>query len=88
MATKRHSWIYRLFNDMYEVSLFFDTDTDKPTSEKYMLKHINKISATYLKGIDEEGLQVEFKSVKPFDYKIRKLYQEKANDYARRTANI
>ena len=88
MATKRHSWIYRLFNDMYEVSLFFDTDTDKPTSEKYMLKHINKISATYLKGIDEEGLQVEFKSVKPFDYKIRKLYQEKANDYARRTASI
>ena len=74
MATKKHSWLYRLFNDMYEVSLFFDTDTDKPTSEKYMLKHINKISATYLKGIDEEGLQVEFKSVKPFDYKIRKLY--------------
>jgi hypothetical protein len=75
MANKKHSWIYRLFNDMYEVSLSFDTDADKPAkTEKYMLKHINKISTTYLKGIDEDGLKVEFKSVKPFDYKIRKLY--------------
>jgi hypothetical protein len=74
MATKKHSWLYKLFNDMFEVTLYFDTDTDKPTSEKYMMSHVSKITDTYLKGIDEEGLQVEFKSVKPFDYKIRKLY--------------
>ena len=71
---KKRGFLYRLFNDLYEVSLYFDTDTDKPSSEKYMLRHISKINATYLKGIDDQGLKVEFKSVKPFDYKITKHY--------------
>ena len=71
---EKKGFLYRLFNDLYEVSLYFDTDTDKPSSEKYMLRHISKINATYLKGIDDQGLKVEFKSVKPFDYKIKKYY--------------
>ena len=71
---EKKGFLYRLFNDLYEVSLYFDTDTDKPSSEKYMLRHISKINATYLKRIDDQALKVEFKSVKPFDYKITKHY--------------
>ena len=57
-----------------QYSLFFDAETEVPTSDKYTLRHISKISNTYLKGVDEDGLQIEFKSVKPFDYKIKKHY--------------
>jgi hypothetical protein len=71
---KKKGFLYRLFNDLYEVTLYFDTDTDTPSSEKYMLRHVSKLTNTYIKGIDEEGLNVEFKSVKPFDYKIKKYY--------------
>ena len=71
---KKKGFLYRLFNDLYEVTLFFDAETEVPTSDKYMLRHVSKISNTYLKGIDEEGFNVEFKSVKPFDYKIKKYY--------------
>tara|TARA_R110000868_G_scaffold280521_2_gene540676 strand:+ start:1429 stop:1647 length:219 start_codon:yes stop_codon:yes gene_type:complete len=71
---KKRGFLYRLFNDLYEVILYFDTDTDKPSSEKYMLRHISKLTNTYIKGVDENGLKVEFRSVKPFDYKITKHY--------------
>lgn len=71
---KKRGWLYRLFNDLYEITLYFDTESDNPTSEKYILKHISKLNQNYLKGIDENGYKVEFKSVKPFDYKIKKLY--------------
>jgi hypothetical protein len=71
---KKRGWLYRLFNDLYEVTLYFDTESDNPTSEKYILKHISKLNQNYLKGIDENSYKVEFKSVKPFDYKIKKLY--------------
>lgn len=71
---KKKGFLYRLFNDLYEVTLYFDTDTDTPSSEKYMLRHVSKLTNTYIKGIDEEGFNVEFKSVKPFDYKIKKYY--------------
>mgnify|MGYP003656528299 CR=1 FL=1 len=71
---KKRGFLYRLFNDLFEVSLFFDTDSTNPSVDKYMLKHISKLNQNYLKGIDENGYKVEFKSVKPFDYKIKKLY--------------
>jgi hypothetical protein len=74
MAPKNHNWLYKLFNDLFEVTLFFDSDTGTPTRETYMMTHVSKITDTYLKGIDESGFKIEFKSVKPFDYKIRKLY--------------
>ena len=71
---KKRGFLYRLFNDLFEVSLFFDTDSTNPSVDKYMLKHISKLNQNYLKGIDENSYKVEFKSVKPFDYKIKKLY--------------
>ena len=71
---KKRGFLYRLFNDLFEVSLFLDTDSTNPSVDKYMLKHISKLNQNYLKGIDENGYKVEFKSVKPFDYKIKKLY--------------
>mgnify|MGYP003657652310 CR=1 FL=1 len=71
---KKRSWLYKLFNDLYEVSLYFDADTTNPSTEKYTMRHISKITQTYLKGVDEAGFTIEFKAVKPFDYKIKKLY--------------
>lgn len=70
----KNGFLYKLFNDMYEVTLYFDSETDSMTSETYTLKHISKITDTYLKGVDADGLKIEFRSVKPFDYKIKKLY--------------
>jgi len=67
---KKRSWLYRLFNDLYEIQLVFEDGKQ----ETYFLQHIKKIDNNLLKGIDEEGKKVEFKSVKPFDYKVKKHY--------------
>lgn len=68
------SWLYRLFNNLYEVNLYFDVDSDKAYSQKYMMKEIKKINQNYLKGVDSDGHLVEFKTTKSFDYQIKKIY--------------
>jgi hypothetical protein len=67
---KKRSWLYRLFNDLYVVEI---TEDDGKKS-LYHLQHIKKLSNNILKGINEEGLAVELNSVKPFSYKVKKLY--------------
>ena len=67
---KKRSWLYRLFNDLYIVEI---TD-DNGNKSVYNLQHIKKLSNNVLKGINEEGLSVELNSVKPFSYKVKKLY--------------
>jgi hypothetical protein len=67
---KKRSWLYRLFNDLYIVEI-----TDELGNKNvYYLRHIKKISNNVLKGINEEGLSIEFNSAKPFSYKVKKLY--------------
>ena len=66
---KKRSWLYRLFNDLYEVHLIFPD-----RQEVYYLQHLKKIDNKQLKGIDREGHRIEFKSVEPFDYRIKKHY--------------
>ena len=67
---KEKGWLYKLLNDLYEVKIVFENNK----SETYFLQHIKKINNTYLKGIDQDGYKIEFKSTKPFDYKIKKHY--------------
>jgi hypothetical protein len=67
---KKRSWLYRLFNDLYIVEI----TEDNGNRSVYTLQHIKKLSNNVLKGINEEGLAVEFNSVKPFSYKVKKLY--------------
>jgi hypothetical protein len=67
---KKRSWLYRLFNDLYIVEI---TD-ENGNKSVYHLQHIKKITNNVLKGTDREGLFVELNSVKPFSYKLKKLY--------------
>jgi len=67
---KKRSWLYRLFNDLYIVEI----TEDNGNRSVYNLQHIKKLSNNVLKGINEEGLVVELNSVKPFSYKVKKLY--------------
>jgi hypothetical protein len=67
---KKRSWLYRLFNDLYIV----EVTEENGNKSVYSLQHIKKLSNTVLKGINEEGLAVELNSVKPFSYKVKKLY--------------
>ena len=67
---KKRSWLYRLFNDLYIV----EVTEENGSKSVYRLQHIKKLSNTVLKGINEEGLVVELNSVKPFSYKVKKLY--------------
>ena len=66
---KKRGWLYKLFNDLYEVHLIFPE-----RNEVYYLQHLKKIDNKQLKGIDRDGCRIEFKSVEPFDYRIKKHY--------------
>lgn len=68
-SVKKRSWLYRLFNDLYEVHLIFED-----RQEVYWLQHIKKIDNKQMVGIDQNGHRVEFRSVNPFDYRIKKHY--------------
>lgn len=66
---KKRNWLYRLFNDLYEVHLIFDD-----RQEIYWLRYIKRIDNKQLKAVDENGHKIEFRSVEPFDYRIKKHY--------------
>jgi hypothetical protein len=68
-SIKKRSWLYRLFNDLYEVHLIFPD-----RQEIYWLQHLKKIDNKQLRGLDQEGNRIEFRSVEPFDYRIKKHY--------------
>lgn len=71
---KKPSFLYRLFNDLYEVTLYTEEDDGQTGTIVFRLKELKKINQNYLKGIDENGHRVEFKTTKAFDYKVVKIY--------------
>lgn len=66
---KKRGFLYRLFNDMFVVTI-----NHEGASKDFRLREIKKINNNYLKGIDEDGHKVEFKTSVPFDYFVKKLY--------------
>jgi len=66
---KERGFFYRLFNDLFVVTI-----NHEGTSKEFRLREIKKINNNYLKGVDESGHKVEFKTSVPFDYFVTKLY--------------
>lgn len=66
---KKRGFLYRLFNDMFVVTI-----NHEGASKDFRLREIKKINNNYLKGVDEDGHKVEFKTSVPFDYFVKKLY--------------
>ena len=67
---KKPGFFKRLFEDLYEVTIFYSNGKKKV----YMFKEINKRSNTLIKGRDENGCKFEISTPEPFTYVIKKLY--------------
>jgi hypothetical protein len=79
-------WWFRLFYEEYHLSVWFEKDikvvgtgdkrieTSTKVRKEFKLKAISKRSPTHIKGKDLKGRAFELKTVKPFDYQIRKIY--------------
>ena len=71
---KQPGFLYRLFNDLYQVTLYFNEEDGTQSRRVFMMKEIKRLSNKTLKGIDEEGHKVEFTTSQPFDYEKKKIY--------------
>ena len=60
----------RLFCDLYEVTIWLKNGDTR----QIRLSELKKINQNYLKGIDEDGQKVEFKTDDKFDYYVKKIY--------------
>lgn len=67
---RRPGFFYRLFNDLYEVTIY--REDDKP--RKFWMKSVSRLNSKHFKGIDEDGQKVEYKTTEDFDFFKRKLY--------------
>ena len=66
---EERGFIYRLFNDLFVVTI-----NHEGSSRDIRLREIKKINNNFLKGVDESGHKVEFKTSAPFDYFVKKIY--------------
>ena len=62
-------FFYRLFNDLFVVTI-----NHEGTSKEFRLREIKKINNNFLKGVDDLGHKVEFRTSAPFDYFVKKIY--------------
>ena len=67
---KERGFLYRLFNDLYEVEIVFADGN----SQKFYLREVKKLNKQFLKGIEEDGSLVEIATIEPFNYMKKKLY--------------
>lgn len=67
---KKAGFWKRLFCDLYEVTIYFKDGRTRQIT----LTELKKINQNYLKGIDEDGQKVEFKTEEKFDYFVKKIY--------------
>jgi len=78
------NWWNTLIKEEFELTVWFDngvvtdelgSETPKPKSKKvFRLKSISKRNPSHVKGVDIDGHNFEIRTVKPFDYMIRKIY--------------
>ena len=65
--------IKRIFCDEYVITIWVEGTIGKEKNV-FHLSELNKLTNTHLKGKDMEGHGIEYKSVKPFDYLVKKIY--------------
>jgi hypothetical protein len=62
-------WFRKLFYNEYEIIVW-----DSTAMKTFYLRKISKISHNEIKGVDMDKKYFEYKTVEPFNYKIRKLH--------------
>lgn len=77
------NWLLSLFSERWELTVWFQADNSmsrdgeilKTRSSKkvFVLKSVSKKTPTHVKGIDEDNKSFEIRTVKPFDYMLRRL---------------
>ena len=73
MSKKDVGLIKRIFCDEYVITIWIEGMIGKEKNI-FHLSELKKLTNNHLKGIDMEGHGIEYKSVKPFDYLIKKIY--------------
>ena len=75
--------IFKIVYEEYELTVWFEKDTTidtmgnmlyTRTPKVWLLKKITKKTPTHIKGKDMDNREFEIRTVKPFDYQIRKIY--------------
>lgn len=67
---KERGFLYKLFNDLYEVEIVYADGS----IHHYRLREIKKLNTQFLKGVDEDGHKIELSTTEPFNYLMKKLY--------------
>ena len=58
-----------MFVNLYDVTVEVDDKT-----RVFQLSRIDKLTKFHVKGVDKDGLRVEFFSKEPFSYTVKQLY--------------
>lgn len=66
---RKPGFFYRMFHDLYEVQIIQEENT-----RVFYMKELSKLTPNYFKGVDENGIKIEYKSSEPFDFFKKKLY--------------
>lgn len=83
MWTKISNWFKKIAYEEYELTVWFDDSsvTDKDgniastkSKKVFILKSVSKKTPTHIKGVELDGKNFEIRTVKPFDYMLRKIY--------------
>ena len=77
------NWFKKIAYEEYELTVWFDdtstTDIDGnvttlKSKKVFILKSVSKKTPTHIKGQELDGKNFEIRTVKPFDYMLRKIY--------------
>lgn len=74
MSDNKLTWWYKLFNDLYEVTIWLKQPNGEIEEQMFKLKELKKINQNLLKGIDTDGHYIELVSTDNFSYYVKKLY--------------
>ena len=83
MWTKISNWFKKIAYEEYELTVWFDdtsvTDKDgniasTKSKKVFILKSVSKKTPRHIKGVELDGKNFEIRTVKPFDYMLRKIY--------------
>ena len=75
-------WFKNLFTEHWELTVWFqgdirvnsDGETITDHSKKvFELQSVSKKTPTHVKGVDMDGKSFEIRTVKPFDYMLRRI---------------
>ena len=67
-------FFYRLFHDLYQVTLYFDEEDGSQSARVFMMSEIKRLNSKMLKGVDQDGCKIEFITTQPFSYEKKKIY--------------